>query len=358
VQKLAEVCVVRPVFAVMLIMAMAVIGMVSYTKLGVDRFPNVDLPIISVRTTLPGGSPEEIESAITKRVEDAVATVEGIDNIRSTSVESLSVVTVTFNLNRQIDVAAQDVRDAVAGVISLLPRDAKPPLIKKLDTDSSPVMTLVLAGQRTPRELYEIADRGVKDTIESVGGVGQALIVGGRRRAVNVWIDADRMAAYRIPIVSIRDAISRQNTEIPGGRVDEGVRELTLRTLGRFPDPKLFNDLVVSNINGVPVRIRDIGYAEDGNKEQRTAARYDGVDAVAIEVRRQSGANTIEVIHNVKAKLARIQQLLPPGVKLEVVQDQARYMKRLSMKCRCTSFSAASSHRWLCCCSCATGAPR
>ncbi len=326
-QKLAEVCVKRPVFAVMLIMAMVVIGMVSYTKLGVDRFPNVDLPIISVRTVLPGGSPEEIESAITKRVEDAVATVEGIDNIRSTSVESLSVVTVTFNLNRQIDVAAQDVRDAVAGVISLLPRDAKPPLIKKLDTDSSPVMTLVLAGQRTPRELYEIADRGVKDSIESVGGVGQALIVGGRRRAVNVWIDADRMAAYRIPIVNIRDAIARQNTEIPGGRVDEGVRELTLRTLGRFPDPKLFNDLVVSNINGVPVRIRDIGYAEDGNKEQRTAARYDGTDAVAIEVRRQSGANTIEVIHNVKAKLGRIQQLLPPGVKLEVVQDQSRYIE-------------------------------
>ncbi len=326
-QKLAEVCVKRPVFAVMLVMAMVVIGAVSYTKLGVDRFPNVDMPIISVRTVLPGASPEEIESAITKRVEDAVATVEGIDNIRSSSVESLSVVTVTFNLNRQIDVAAQDVRDAIAGVISLLPRDAKPPLIKKLDTDASPVMTLVLAGQRTPRELYEIADRGVKDIVESVGGVGQALIVGGRRRAVNIWVDADRMAAYRIPIVNIRDAIARQNSEIPGGRVDEGVRELVLRTLGRFPDPKLFNDLVVANINGVPIRIRDIGYAEDGSKEQRTAARYDGQDAVAIEVRRQSGANSIEVIHNVKAKLGRIQQLLPQGVKLEVVQDQSRYIE-------------------------------
>ena len=326
-QKLAEVCVRRPVFAVMLIMAMVVIGMVSYTKLGVDRFPDVDLPIISVRTILPGGSPEEIESAITKRVEDAVATVEGIDTIRSTSVESLSVVTVTFKLNRQIDVAAQDVRDAVAGVISLMPRDAKPPLIKKLDTDSSPVITLVLAGQRTPRELYEIADREVKDSVESVGGVGQALIVGGRRRAVNIWIDADRMAAYRIPIVKIRDAVARQNSEIPGGRVDEGARELVLRTMGRFPDPKLFNDLVVSSINGVPVRVRDIGYAEDGNKEQRTAARYDGQDAVAIEIRRQSGANSIEVIHNVKAKLPRIQKLLPPGVTLEVVQDQSRYIE-------------------------------
>ena len=326
-QKLAEVCVRRPVFAVMLIMAMVVIGMVSYTKLGVDRFPDVDLPIISVRTILPGGSPEEIESAITKRVEDAVATVEGIDTIRSTSVESLSVVTVTFNLNRQIDVAAQDVRDAVASVISQMPRDAKPPLIKKLDTDSSPVITLVLAGQRTPRELYEIAEREVKDSVESVGGVGQALIVGGRRRAVNIWIDADRMAAYRIPIIKIRDAVARQNSEIPGGRVDEGARELVLRTMGRFPDPKLFNDLVVSSINGVPVRVRDIGFAEDGNKEQRTAARYDGQDAVAIEIRRQSGANSIEVIHNVKAKLGRIQKLLPPGVTLEVVQDQSRYIE-------------------------------
>jgi hydrophobic/amphiphilic exporter-1 (mainly G- bacteria), HAE1 family len=327
VQKLAEVCVRRPVFAVMLIMAMVVIGAVSYTKLGVDRFPNVDLPIVSVRTVLPGASPEEIESAITKRVEDAVATVEGIDNIRSTSVEGLSVVTVTFNLNREIDVAAQDVRDAVAGVVSLMPREAKPPLIKKLDTDASPVMTIVLAGQRTPRELYEIADRSVKDAIESVGGVGQALIVGGQRRAVNVWIDADRMAAYRIPIINIRDAVARQNSEIPGGRVDEGSRELVLRTMGRFPDPKLFNELVVANINGVPIRIRDIGHAEDGSKEQRTAARYDGQDAVAIEVRRQSGANSIEVIHNVKARLPRIQQLLPPGVTLQVVQDQSRYIE-------------------------------
>ncbi|MBM3794693.1 MAG: efflux RND transporter permease subunit [Acidobacteria bacterium] len=326
-QKLAEVCVRRPVFAVMLIMALVVVGAVSYSKLGVDRFPNVDMPIISVRTVLPGASPEEIESAITKRVEDAVATVEGIDNIRATSVESLSVVTVTFTLDRQIDVAAQDVRDAVAGVISLLPRDAKPPLIKKLDTDASPVMTIVLAGDRTPRELYEIAERSVKDPIESVGGVGQALLIGGQRRAINVWVDADRIAAYKIPIVRIRDAIARQNSEIPGGRVDEGVRELVLRTMGRFPDPKLFNDLVVSNIGGVPVRVRDIGYAEDGHKEQRTVARYDGQDAVAIEVRRQSGANTIEVIHNVKAKLPRLMELLPEGVKLEVVQDQSRYIE-------------------------------
>ncbi len=326
-QKLAEVCVQRPVFAVMLIMAMVVVGGVSYGKLGIDRFPDVDLPIVSVRTMLPGASPEEIESTITRRIEDAVATVEGIDSIRSTSTESVSIQTITFNLDRNIDVAAQDVRDAIATVLSLLPRDAKPSLIRKLDADSSPVMTIVLSGQRAPRELYEIADRDVQDAIESVSGVGQVTIVGGQKRAINVWIDGQRLAAYRIPILRVRDAVARQNSDIPGGRVDEGARELVLRTLGRIPDPRLFNDLVVSTIGNTPVRIRDIGHAEDGHKEQRSTCRYDGSPCVALEVRRQSGANTIEVIGNVKAKLERVRTLMQPGVKLDVVQDQSRYIE-------------------------------
>jgi len=325
-QKLAEVCVARPVFAVMLILAMVVVGAVSYGKLGVDRFPDVDLPIISIRTLLPGASPEEVESTITRRIEDAVATVEGIDNIRSTSTESLSVITATFFLDRNIDVAAQDIRDAVAAVISLLPRDAKPPLIKKLDADASPILTLILSGEKTGRELYEIADRDVQDAIESVSGVGQVLVVGGQKRAINVWIDADRLAAYRIPIIRVRESVARQNSDIPGGRVDEGFREVVLRTLGRFPDPKLFNELVVANIGGAPVKVRDIGYAEDGHKERRTSARYDGRPAVAVEVRRQSGANTIEVIRGVKEKLARVRQVLPPGIELTVAQDQSRYI--------------------------------
>jgi len=326
-QKLAEVCIHRPVFAVMLIMALVVVGAVSYTRLGIDRFPDVDMPLISVRTQLIGASPEEVESTITRRIEDAVATVEGIDNIRSTSAESQSIVTITFNLKRNIDVAAQDVRDAVATVLSLLPRDAKPPLIRKLDTEASPILSLVLSGTKTARELYEIADRDVKDSIESLGGVGQVLVIGGQKRAVNVWVDANRLAAYQIPILRVRDAVSRQNSEIPGGRVDEGRRELVLRTMGRFADPRLFNDLVVATIGNTPIRIRDIGYAEDGHKEQRTAARYDGKPGVALQIRRQSGANTLEVINNIKARLPRIQQLLPHGVSLDVVQDQSRYIE-------------------------------
>ena len=209
-QKLAEVCVRRPVFAVMLIMAMVVIGAVSYTKLGVDRFPDVDLPIVTVRTMLIGAAPEEIESTVTRRVEDAVATVEGIDQIRSTSTEGVSIVSVNFNLERNIDVAAQDVRDAVATIISLLPKDAKAPLIKKLDADATPVMTIVLSGNKTQRELYEIADRTVQDGIESVSGVGQVAITGGQKRAINIWFDANRLAAYRIAAVRARDAVARQ----------------------------------------------------------------------------------------------------------------------------------------------------
>jgi HAE1 family hydrophobic/amphiphilic exporter-1 len=326
-QKLAEICVARPVFAVMLILSLVVIGAVSYSKLGVDRFPDVDLPIVSVRTVLPGASPEEMESAVTRFVEDSVATVEGIDNIRSTSTESLSVVTITFNLNRNIDVAAQDIRDAIASIIAQLPKDAKPPLIKKLDADASPIMTLVLHGDKTGRELYEIGERAIKDSIESVGGVGQVQVIGGQKRAVNIWVDADRLAAYKIPILRVRDSVIRQNSDIPGGRVDEGSRELVLRTLGRFPDPKEFNDLVVATINNTPVRIRDIGYAEDGHKEQRTTARYDGRPAVALEVRRQSGANTIDVVTNVKARLVRVRELLPKGVELAIVQDQSLYIE-------------------------------
>ncbi|MBM3783107.1 MAG: efflux RND transporter permease subunit [Acidobacteria bacterium] len=326
-QKLAEVCVARPVFAVMLILSMVVAGAVSYTKLGIDRFPDVDLPVISVRTILPGASPEEMESTVTRFIEDSVATVEGIDNIRSTSTDSLSVVTITFDLSRDIDIAAQDTRDAIASIIAQLPRDAKPPLIKKLDADASPVLTLILSGDKTGRELFEIGERSIKDSIESAGGVGQVQVVGGQKRAINIWVDADRLAAYRIPILRVRDAVERQNSDIPGGRIDEGSRELVLRTLGRFPDPKQFNELVVANIDNTPIRIRDIGYAEDGHKEQRTAARYDGKPAVAIEVRRQSGANTIEVVNNVKARLDKVRSLLPEGAELHVVQDQSRYIE-------------------------------
>jgi HAE1 family hydrophobic/amphiphilic exporter-1 len=325
-QKLAEICIRRPVFAAMLILALVVVGVSSYVRLGVDRFPSVDLPTVSIRTQLPGASAEEVETEISKRIEEAVNTIEGIDELRSVSGPGFSNVIVTFNLNRDIDTATQDVRDRVATVLRNLPRDATAPLIAKFDNDQQPVLTVALAGDRPLRELTELADKVVKVRLERSAGVGEVRIVGGLNRAVNVWVEADRLAAFRIPITAVRDAIVRQNTDAAGGNVTRGAREETLRTIGRLADPRAFDDLVVATIEGAAVRVRDIGRVEDGTMEQRSTARLNGVPTVVLEVRRQSGANTVAVIEAAKQSLVAAAGELPAGVGLTVIQDQSRYI--------------------------------
>jgi hydrophobic/amphiphilic exporter-1 (mainly G- bacteria), HAE1 family len=325
-QRLAEVCIKRPVFASMLILSLVVIGAVSYFQLGVDRFPAVDLPTVLVRATLPGAAPEEMESEVSFPLEEAINTTQGIEELRSISGQGIAIVVATFNLQRDIDGATQDVRDRVAAALPRLPRDIDPPVVRKFDNDSSPVMTVALTANRTIRELTELADKTVRPRLERASGVGDVTIVGGLERAIDVRIDVDRLAAYRIPITSVRTSLQRQNSEIPGGNVDAGRRELSLRTLGRFRDARAFQDLVVATLNGSPVRLRDIGTVEDGTKEQRSASRLNGVPTVTLEVRRQSGANTMAVIDAVKRGIDRTQELLPADVKLEVIQDQSRYI--------------------------------
>jgi HAE1 family hydrophobic/amphiphilic exporter-1 len=325
-QKLADICIRRPVFAAMIILALVVVGAASYGRLGVDRFPSVDLPTVSVRTSLPGSSTEETEAEISQKIEEAVNTVEGIQELRSVSSGSTSFVIVTFDLSRNIDTAAQDIRDRVAAVVRNLPLDTQPPVISKFNNDSAPVMSVALAGNRSLRELTEYADKVVKVQLERSTGVGQVNLVGGLQRAINIWIDPDRLAAYGIPITAVRQALVRQNAEAPGGNVTSGAREQTLRTMGRFENSDEFADLVVATVNGQPVRIRDLGSAEDGTKEQRSIARLDGVPTVSLEILRQSGANTVEVINGAKAALARVQSQLPPDLKLEVIRDQSNYI--------------------------------
>ena len=325
-QKLAEICIKRPVFASMIILALVVVGAASYFKLGVDRFPKVDLPTISVRTDLPGASTEEVETQVSQKIEEVVNTVEGITELRSISGAGKSVIIVTFALSRNIDVAAQDVRDRVAAVLVKLPKDVKPPVIAKNDNDASPVMTVALSGNRSLRELTEMADKVVKVQVERSAGVGEVRMVGGLLRAINLWVDADRLAAYQIPISAVRDAIARQNSDLPGGNVTSGGREESLRTLGRMQGSRDFEELVVATVNGAPIRIRDLGRAEDGTKEQRSLARLNGVPTVTLEVRRQSGENTVAVIDGVKKALTRVQAQLPPDVKIEVIRDQSRYI--------------------------------
>lgn len=326
-QKLAEICIQRPVFATMIVLSLVVIGGAGFFKLGVDRFPSVDLPTVSVRVGLPGGSPEEVESLITQQVEEVVNTVDGISELRSVSGQGTSLVIATFRLDRNLESAAQDVRDRVNTLGRRLPEDATPPVVQKFDNDSTPVLTISLSADRSLRELTELADKTVRVQLERVSGVGEVRVVGGLDRAINVWIDAERLAAYQISISQIRQALARQNADVPGGNVTTGREELVLRTLGRYTDPKQFDDLVIANVNGAPVRLRDVGRVEDGTKEQRSFSRLNGVPTVTLDIRRQSGANTVEVIHGIKSALPRVESQLPEDVKVEIIRDQSRYIE-------------------------------
>jgi HAE1 family hydrophobic/amphiphilic exporter-1 len=326
-QWLAQVCVHRPVFALMLIAAVVVAGAASYDHLGIDRFPNIDLPTVRVQTMYPGAASAEVESEVTQPLEDAVATVAGLDELRSMSNDGVSMLMLTFRLDQNINVASQDVRDAIAAVMNRLPPDIDPPVVQKQDLDASPIMTLAVSGPREIRELFFLADRYVKTTIESARGVGQIMIEGATDRAVQIRIDSERLAAYRLSIMQVYDAIVAQNAEVPGGRVDQGYRELMMRTQGRMPDSRDFNNLVVATVDDVPVRISDLGEAIDLTKEKRTLAKFDGQEAVVLMVQRQSGMNTVEVIDAVKERLERARALLPPDVRVEVLQDQSRYIR-------------------------------
>ncbi len=323
---LAEVCVKRPVFALMLILALVVAGVVAFPQLGVDRFPNMDMPSIYVSTNYPGAAAQEVESEVSSVIEDAVATVAGIDELRSISRDGRSFVIITFNLEREIDPATQDVRDAVASVINQLPPNIDPPVVQKRDLESSPIMTLTVSGPRTARELYLFADRYVKNVIESSPGVGEVSIAGAADRAVQVDVEADRLAAYNLSILQVRDALQRQNTEVPGGRFDQGLRERAMRTMGRVDESEKFDDLVVDSVNGTPIRLSDLGTVTDGTKEVRTVARLNQAPAVVLQVQRQSGENTVAVIEGLKELLPRSQELLPPDVKVSIIQDQSRYI--------------------------------
>jgi hydrophobic/amphiphilic exporter-1 (mainly G- bacteria), HAE1 family len=335
-QKLAEICIRRPVFATMLIMALVVIGGFCYTRLGVDLFPKVDFPTVTVTTVLPGASPEEIETEITKKIEEAVNTISGIDELRSVSSEGISQVFVTFILERNGDDAAQDVRDRVGRIVGNLPREIDPPVIEKIDPDAQPVMSIAVAGERPAREITEIADKQIKQQIESLNGVGQVRFIGDRKREIQVWLNPDKLMSYNLTIDEVRQALAMQNIEIPGGRIDAGIQELTLRTLGRVKKVEEFNQIVLKVINGSPVRVSDVGSVEDGIEEPRSLARLNGKEAVVMEVRKQSGTNTVAVVDGVKSRLGEIQPLLPPDLKILVVRDQSTYIRN--------SFEAVQEH--------------
>jgi HAE1 family hydrophobic/amphiphilic exporter-1 len=325
-QKLAEICVRRPVFATMLIMTLMVLGVFSYNRLTVERFPRVEFPTITVTTRLPGAAPQEIETEITDKIEEAVNTISGIDELRSTSSEGVSLVFVTFELERDLDEAAQDVRDKINRALPNLPDNIEQPTIEKLDPDASPIMTISIASNRSLREMTEFADKTLRRQIESINGVGQVLIIGGRKRQINVYLDGDKLRAYNLTVAQVEQALRGQNLEVPGGRVEQTDRTLTLRTLGRVQSSADFNNIVVANRDGYPIKISDIGHSEDGVEDELTAGRLNDKPALLLQVRRQSGTNTVDIVNAVKERLAELKKSLPAGYSLDVVRDQSTFI--------------------------------
>ncbi len=325
-QKLAEICVRRPVFATMLIVTLMVLGIFSYQRLTVERFPRVEFPVVSIATRLPGAAPEEVETEISDKVEQAINTISGIEELRSTSSEGVSLVFVTFELSRDLDAAAQDVRDKINTILPLLPRGIDPPTVDKLDPDASPIMTISLASNRTVREMTEFADKVLRRQLESVDGVGQVTILGGRKRQINVNVNGDKLRAYNLTVAQVSAALQGQNLEVPGGRIEEGARTVTLRTLGRLQSVPEFNSIVVANRNGYPIKISDLGYTEDGIEDVETAGLLNDKPALLLNVRRQSGTNTVDVIDGLKERLTELKKTLPAGYSVEIVRDQSEFI--------------------------------
>ena len=314
-------------FATMLILSLTLVGLFSYKSLGVDLFPKIDLPTITVTVVNPGASPQEIETEITDKIEGAVNTISGIDELRSTSVEGVSQVFITFLLEKNPDTAAQEVRNKIDLIANDLPVTAEQPVVQKLDTDAAPVVRIAVSAPRSLREVTDVADKKIKQQIESINGVGQVQIIGGRQREIQVWVDPDKLRAFNVTVAEVAAAVRAQNMEVPGGRVDEGTRELTVRTMGRIIEPAEFNNLVVANRGTYSVKLSDVGYAEDGAEEPRTEARLNGQPAVTLIVSKQSGQNTVAVADTVKERLNQIQETLPAGFKTQVVGDQSIFIK-------------------------------
>lgn len=326
-QWLAKICVQRPVFAAVIILTLCVTGVYSFFQLGLDQNPNVDFPTITITTTLSGTSAEEMDTAVTEQIEKQVSTISGIDNITSVSSQGVSIVTISFLLEKSSDVAFSEVQAKVNLAIPNLPTGVDQPSVQKFSGDSIPVINFTLAAPgESIRTLSEYADKTLRPQIESVSGVGEASISGGQLRQINVTLDPGRLRAYDLSAVAVRTAIANQNVDLPGGTMEHGARRITVRTEGRFTSVEALKSLVVAQQDGHSVLLKDVADVEDSQEEAKTVARLNGKQAVLIQVRKQSGTNTIAVINGVKERLADITPRLPKGYSIQIISDKSVFI--------------------------------
>jgi HAE1 family hydrophobic/amphiphilic exporter-1 len=325
--KIAEICVQRPVFAVMLIAFMVTLGIFSFRSLGVDLYPKVDPATVNVTVYLPGSSPDELISSVVLPLEDAISSVSGIDEMMVRASEGAVSITTTFKLERNIESATQDVREKVSTALKSLPPNVLPPIITKVDPDSYPILTVVVSGPMSRRELTEIADKVVRRGIQTVDGVGQVELTGGQARQIRVLIDAQRLTAHNLTVTQLRDALVKENIEEPGGHMIHGPEQVGLRTLGRIASAEQFGDVIVAYRGGAPVRVRDVGRVEDSAEELRAWAMLGGKDVVSVQITRQAGTNTVQIADEVKRRVELLKRQVPPGVQLQVIGDLSTFIK-------------------------------
>ena len=327
--KLSDLSIRRPVLASMLSLALVLFGVIGYTQLAVREFPDVDPPIVSVSTALPGANPQVVESAVTDILEEELSTIEGLRTLTSSSQEGFSNISLEFTLDRDVEAAAQDTRDKVARIRGRLPEDVEEPVIAKEDADAQPFYWLALSGENYDLlQLSDIGDRLVKSRLQTLPGVGQARIFGERRFSMRVWLSASELAARGLTVQDVESAIRSRNVEVPAGRIESQRREFTVRSLGELKTPEEFGDLVVSSEGGVLIKLKDLGRVELAPEDERSTLRFKGTSAVAIGVVRQSKSNIIAVAEAIHAELPRIQASLPPGVHLTPAFDQSIFVSR------------------------------
>ncbi len=319
----------RPVFASVCSLIIILIGVISFSRLPVQEFPSIDPPIVTIRTTYPGASPEVVETEVTEVIEAAVNGAEGINTLTSSSREGSSNIRVQFNLEQDLDIAAQDVRNRVSQAMRRLPDNIDPPVVTQESSDDEVVMRIAISSEvASPLELSNYVDLFIKNAIETVDGVGTITIGGERRFAMRLWLDARRMAARNVTALDVEQALRRQNVEIPSGRIEGNLSEFPVRTLGRLQRPEEYEDLVIrSNPDGSQIRLRDIGRAETGAEDDRTVARFRGIPAVSLGISRLSGSNLLEVANGVKAEMAELAKNFPEGMSYTIVVDFSEFVE-------------------------------
>ena len=325
--KLADVSIDRPVFATMMILALIVLGLFSFMKLNIDQFPDIDFPYVTATTVLPGAGPEQIETDVTKKIEDAVNTIGGIEHIQSVSQEGVSIVIIQFKLEIEGKQAAQDVREKIAAVRADLPTDIKDPVIQRIDPASQPIFVLTVSGERSEKEITTFTKDVIKKRLENVPGVGRVDLVGGAEREIQIVVEASRLRAYNLSIQDVIQSVGASNVEVPAGNLVQGSRQLLLRTMGKYTKVDDFEKVIVASPGGKVVHLSDVAEVVDGVKEKTSLSRVNGKTAAGLNILRQSGSNTVRVADAINRQLEWIRKELPPDMRITVARDNSTFIR-------------------------------